>query len=169
MKYTKNLICNYKKIVIFGCSGSGKSTLAKQLSKEHNIPAFPLDKIKWSANWQKTSKKDVAKKLDEIISKDSYILEGRYNIKLQEFLDDCDLIIILDTPTYLCLYRSIKRTFISFATGKKGYREDLPKGCNESFGLGYLELLKIILNYKKTKGAEMTIALKDYMHKVKTI
>ena len=63
----------------------------------------------------------------------------------------------------------LKRTFKSFIAGKKGAREDLPAGCNESLGIGYLRFLNYTLNYNKLKGAEMIKHLEKHKHKVKTI
>lgn len=169
MQNIKDIIKKNKKIIIFGPPASGKSTLAKQISAKYNIPAYHLDKIKRKSNWQRTPKQEIAEKINKIFKQPTYIVEGSYGLELQEILEACDLIIILDTSTTVCFFRAIKRTFISFTTGKKGAREDLAEGCKESFGIGYLKLLRLILLYKKTKGIETIKALKKYQQKVKII
>jgi adenylate kinase family enzyme len=138
-----------KKIVILGSSGSGKSTLAKNLGEKYKIPVFYYDQIRWLENWQEPKKEYVLKQLDDISKKDSYIIEGTYSSKLKDIISKSDKIIVLEIPTYICTYRILKRTFLSFITLKNGARDDLPKGCNEKLGLGYLRFIRYTLTYNK--------------------
>jgi adenylate kinase family enzyme len=157
---------NTKKILILGSSGSGKSTLAKKLGKEHNIPVYNYDQIRWLENWQQPPREEVINKLKEITKQDSYILEGTYSSKMQDVVRDCDEIIVLAINPYLCTFRILKRTFLSFITGKKGAREDLPEGCNEKLGIGYLKFIRYTLLYYK-ELEEMFEEIKFYNSKIK--
>lgn len=165
----KDIILKNKKILILGSPGSGKSTFAKQVSVNKNIQAYHLDSIKRQTNWKKTPKNKVIETLKQIENQNSYIVEGSYDILLENIIHDCDLIIILNTPTIVCLKRVILRTFISFITGKKGARDDIAKDCREKLSIDYLRFLNMILNYKKTKGLIMLRNLEKYKHKIKVL
>lgn len=154
-----------KKVLILGSSGSGKSTLAAKLSKKHNIPVYYYDQIRWLKNWGQPTREEVISKLKDITQNDSYILEGTYSSKMKDIVADCDKIIVLAVPAWLCTYRILKRTFLSFITGKKGTREDLPEGCNEKLGIGYLKFIKYTLTYEK-ELKEMFKEIEDYDSKI---
>tara|TARA_Y100001960_G_scaffold327686_1_gene414732 strand:- start:816 stop:1325 length:510 start_codon:yes stop_codon:yes gene_type:complete len=153
------------KILILGSSGSGKSTLAKHLATQLNSQVFYYDQIRWLENWNQPSREEVISKLTEITKNESYILEGTYSSKLKLVADDCDMIIVLEIPTLRCTYRILKRTFTSFITGKKGAREDLPEGCNEKLGIGYLRFIKYTLTYHK-ELKEMYAELAEHKDKI---
>jgi len=154
-----------KKILILGSSGSGKSTLAQKISKEHDMPVFFYDQIRWLENWKQPSKEEIKSQLEEITKLDSYILEGTFSKKMMPIVKDCDRIIVLKVPTILCTYRILKRTFLSFITGKNGAREDLPQGCNEKLGIGYLRFIKYTLTYNK-ELEQMFEKLKGHENKI---
>ena len=90
-------IYNFKKISIIGCPGSGKSTLSVQLAKILNLEAIHLDKIYWKPYWVNISKEEFDEKHDEILKKESFILEK------------CDLVIYLDYDSQVCIDSYIQR------------------------------------------------------------
>ena len=65
------------KIYIIGPVGSGKTTLSRLLSEKYSIESYELDKIVWdddNGNIKRTDE-EIAKMFNEIISKDSWIIE----------------------------------------------------------------------------------------------
>ena len=102
-------IYNLKKISIIGCPGSGKSTLSVQLAKILNLEAIHLDKIYWKPYWVNISKEEFDEKHDEILKKESFILDGNYNRTISKRLEKCDLVIYLDYDSQVCIDSYIQR------------------------------------------------------------
>jgi len=107
-----------KKILIIGCSGAGKSYLARKLRDILHIDLYYLDCLYWKENWTSIEKEEFDKKLDEILIKDSFIIDGNYKRTLERRVIASDTIIYLDYDNLFCLNEVYKRN------GKE--REDLP-------------------------------------------
>lgn len=102
-------IYNFKKISIIGCPGSGKSTLSVQLAKILNLEVIHLDKVYWKPYWVNISKEEFDEKHDEILKKESFILDGNYNRTISKRLEKCDLVIYLDYDSQVCVDSYIQR------------------------------------------------------------
>jgi len=102
-------IYNFKKISIIGCPGSGKSTLSVQLGKILNLEVIHLDKVYWKPYWINISKEEFDEKHDEILKKESFILDGNYNRTISKRLEKCDLVIYLDYDSQVCIDSYIQR------------------------------------------------------------
>ena len=102
-------IYNFKKISIIGCPGSGKSTLSVQLAKILNLEAIHLDKIYWKPYWVNITEEEFDEKHDEILKKESFILDGNYNRTISKRLEKCDLVIYLDYDSQVCIDSYIQR------------------------------------------------------------
>ena len=121
------------KIHIIGCSGSGKTYLANALSKKHQLPHFDLDDIVWDHQAQaygvKAPPEQRDARLQEILRKRAWIIEGVYYKWVRQSFEDADVIYVLDMPGYLYKYRIIRR-FIRRKLGlEKGKRETLKSVC----------------------------------------
>lgn len=125
------------KIHIIGCSGSGKTYLAKLLSQKYSIPHFDLDEIQWDQNAPEYGVKMPVNKrterLQQILSNDSWIIEGVYYQWVQQCFEDADLIYVLDMARYLYISRILKRSVKRFLGLEKGKKETLK---SISFGHG---------------------------------
>lgn len=107
-----------KKIIIIGSPGSGKSTFSKKLHDIFNIPLYHLDLI-----WHKEDKTNISKdefdeKLNYILKKDSWIIDGNYNRTLEVRIKNADTIFLIDLSAQECLANIKERI------GKK--RSDMP-------------------------------------------
>jgi len=65
--------------------------------------------------------------MEALVSKEEWIIDGNYGRTMDIRLRKADTIIYLDYPTYLCLFRAIKRR-IQYH-GKT--RPDMGEGCKE--------------------------------------
>lgn len=92
-----------KRIMIAGCPGSGKSTLAVRLQEITGLPLYHLDSIWWKADRTHISRSEYDGRLDEIIQKDSWIIDGDYSRTYEPRIAACDTIIFLDLTEEECL------------------------------------------------------------------
>ena len=99
-----------KKIVIIGNGGTGKSTLAVRLGTKLGISPTPVDKLAWKPGFEHVPLDEFRVKLNEVIQKDSFIVDGwSYNATMKERLDAADTIIFLDYPVWFCYLYAAKR------------------------------------------------------------
>ena len=93
----------FKKIMIIGCSGAGKSVFARKLRDKTGLPLYYLDQI-----WHKPDKTNITRdefdaRLLEIVQKERWIIDGNYQRTMEMRLRACDMVILLDYPTEVCL------------------------------------------------------------------
>lgn len=110
------------KIYIIGPSGSGKTTLAKKLAKEYNTTAYELDCIKYDDEHDhvKRTPEEIEKLFNDIIKKDSWIIEDVGRDEFNKGLEVCDKIYYLKIPNIVIYGRVIKRWFKQ-KLGKEAY------------------------------------------------
>ncbi|MFT8710186.1 MAG: DNA topology modulation protein FlaR [Sporolactobacillus sp.] len=101
------------RIHIIRSVGSGKTTLACKISEKYDIPYYELDNIVWrrtkSGDIERTTNERDAY-LERIVSTKKWIIKGAQYHKwvLKSFIN-ADLVIFLDTPYLVRLYRITKR------------------------------------------------------------
>lgn len=133
-----------KRIAIIGCGGSGKSTLARQLGEILGIEVIHLDRLNWQPGWVATPKEEWEALQEEIVQRDSWIIDGNYGGTMTIRLAAADTVIFLDYPTLTCLYRALKRRILY--RGRN--RPDIGPGCPEKIDLSFI---KWIWEYRRTR------------------
>lgn len=106
------------KIIVIGCPGSGKSTFSKKLSQKINVPLYHLDMMKWNSDATVVSQEVFESRLNEVLQKNQWIIDGNYGGTMKRRMECCDSIIFLDYSVETCLAGVMERR------GKK--RSDLP-------------------------------------------
>ena len=129
-----------KRILVIGSGGAGKSTFSRRLHEITGIELIHLDKLYWQPNWVEPSKDVWQKKVETLLKKASWIMDGNYGGTMEIRIAACDTIVFLDLPRAVCVWRAYKR----FLFYKKNGRPDMAEGCPEKFDL---EFLKWIWNY----------------------
>ena len=153
-------ISNYKRIIIFGSPGSGKSTLALRLSSQLNIPVYHLDAYYYLENWVPRPKEDFTQSVLEIMGKDEYIIDGNCaRIMLEQHVSSVDLIIYLDVPRWICLWRVIKRYWSH--TSPAALKDRAP-GCEEK--LDWYFLSHHLWTYKLRQEPRIQACMQKYPH-----
>ena len=107
-----------RKVIVIGCPGAGKSTFARKLRDATNLPLYYLDML-----WHKEDKTNISReefdtKLNDILEKDKWIIDGNYLRTLEMRLKECDTVFLLDYSLEVCLAGAKSRI------GKK--RVDMP-------------------------------------------
>lgn len=147
-----------ERIVVIGCGGAGKSTFSRNLSNKLDIPVYHLDKFFWNKGWVETKQEKFDDKLNKIVNEDKWIIDGNYIRTLEMRAEKADTIIFINMPTYLCLYRIMKRRVMY--RGKS--RPDMAEGCPE--GIDF-EFFKWVLTYNKKVRPKILENLKRYKDK----
>lgn len=94
---------NMRRVIVIGCPGSGKSTFSKVLHTVTDIPLYHLDMMYWNADKTTVEKSIFLERLDEVLKKDSWIIDGNYASTMERRMSVCDTVIFLDYPTEICL------------------------------------------------------------------
>ena len=123
-----------QRIMIMGCCGAGKSTLSKKLHQITGIELIHLDQYYWNENWVETEPKKWKNTVENLASKEAWIIDGNYGGTLDIRTKKADTIIFLDFPTIICMKRVLHRTW----KYHKKTRPDMTEGCNERFDLDFL-------------------------------
>ena len=127
---------NYR-ILVLGAPGSGKSTLTSRLSISLKTEAIHLDKYYWQPNWVETESEVWDFKINELLNKESYIMDGNYITSLSERIKYATHIVYLDIPWYTSVYRIIMR-MIKY---RNKPRPDMNAECKERLNLEFIQFL----------------------------
>lgn len=143
-----------QRILILGCPGSGKSTLARELAERTGLPLVHLDQIYWRPGWVEPSKEEWHAQLPEILARPAWILDGNYGGSIALRLEAADTAILLDRPTWLCLFRIFRRSVLTWGR----IRPDMAEGCSERFDL---QFFAYVLNFRRAKLPKVMTGLRD--------
>ena len=133
-----------KRILVLGPSGSGKTTLAEKIGYILQIPILHLDRYFWNTGWVETPSSEWHQKVRNLISGDSWVMDGNYTSNLAMRARAADTIIFIKSPRRLSYLRAFQRIFRNFGRT----RPELPEGCPERIDI---EFLKYIWKYPSTK------------------
>lgn len=131
-----------ERVLVLGSSGSGKSTFARQLGKKLSIEVIHLDSHYWQPDWTYTPEDKWAQKLERLLEKENWIMDGNYLPTLSQRLLYADTVIFLDLNRVKCLWRCVGR----YLKYKGENRPELAAGCNEKIDKDFL---KWIWNYPR--------------------
>lgn len=92
-----------KKVIIIGCPGSGKSTFARKLAEKSGLPLFHLDLLYWNSDKTTASKDVFRERLNNILIKDEWIIDGNYGSTMELRISACDTVFFLDYDVDVCL------------------------------------------------------------------
>ena len=142
-----------KKVIIIGCCGSGKSTLARHLHACTGIPLFHLDQLNWNENKTTVEKEVFLKRVQDVIQKDSWIIDGNYGSSIEMRMQACDTVFFLDYPVDICIQGIHERV------GK--IRTDMPWVEHEVDE----DLIEFVKNYEREDRPEVLNLLSKYKEK----
>ncbi len=144
-----------KRIMIIGCAGTGKSSLSLLLGSTLDLPVYHLDKTFWKPNWERISAAEWIQYQTAIVQEESWIIDGNYSNTMEIRFKRANVVVYLDFPRALCLWRVIKRRFQYHNRA----RPDLNIECKEKIDL---EFLQWIWNYPKRSKPKTKAFLKYY-------
>lgn len=117
-----------KRIMIVGAAGSGKSTAARAIGERLGLPVFHMDRdVYWLPNWEERPEPDRQARVADLVNQDAWVFEGSYSRTFSLRLTRAEMLIWLDPPLLLRLFRVIRRTFQQRGES----RSDMAEGCVE--------------------------------------
>lgn len=125
-----------KKIVVFGKPGSGKSTLSKNLASATGIKMHALDSIVYKKNGDLVDRKMFDEKHENLLSSDSWIIDGFGPIEsFNKRLDVADTLIYIDLPYIISYWLVTKRLLKGMVIKPGGWPDgsSILKGTLESY------------------------------------
>ncbi|MNV61597.1 topology modulation protein [compost metagenome] len=108
-----------------------------------------MDTYYWNADWVPKPNEEWNNIVEQFINEEHWIMDGNYSRTMDIRINKADLIIFLDMPRLLCIYRIIKRRIIYH----KKSRPDMNQECPEKLDWDFV---KWVWNYRK-KGRVNTI------------
>jgi adenylate kinase family enzyme len=122
-----------RRIRIVGISGAGKTRLAAAAARRLEVAHLELDALFWDTGWRHRDRAGAHALLDEFLAThpDGWVADGNWNNALDGRLeppDEVDLIVWLDHPRWLVMWRVVTRTIRRGITGQElwhGNRERL--------------------------------------------
>lgn len=143
------------KIYIIGPPASGKTTLSKMLSKRYNIKSYELDCIVWDDNNHiMRDDKTIKRMFNDILVRDSFIIEDVGRSIFREGLKKCDKIYYIKMNKLEAYKRVIKR-LINQKLGKEAY--NYPPSFR-----ALIDMIKVVNSYYKREKKKL-----DYINKFK--
>lgn len=142
-----------KKIIIIGCPGSGKSTFSKSFKILTGLSLYHLDMLKWNSDKTTVSKKIFQERLDNVLEKNEWIIDGNYISTMEYRMKQCDTVFFLDYPREVCL-SGIKQRI-----GKQ--RSDIP-WIEENEDPEFMDFVK---NFEKDTRPKIMDLLRKYSHR----
>lgn len=154
----------YNRILILGCPGSGKTHYAKKLGSLLGYSLYSLDDLYWKANWQRPLDKEFIELLEPIVEMEQWIIEGNYSRFLDIRLQHAEVVVLLDKPTLICLFRVIRRAF------KRKFisQADLPASVRNGTNSGKFRFdphfFRLILRFRKETKPVMLEKISQTKH-----
>lgn len=127
----------YQRIMVAGCSGSGKSTFSRELASKTSLPLIHLDAEYWLPGWVEPSKSDWRASMKELVTQEQWIMDGNFSSTWDIRLPRTELVIYLQYPLWLMLWRATKRMLQ--LNGQ--VRPDMAPGCPERFNWAFYHFM----------------------------
>ena len=121
----------FQRIVVVGTTGSGKTTVAGRLERILGISHVELDSLNWEPNWTSLAEIDpdrFRQRVREAVSVQAWVVDGSYSVVRDLVWPKATMLVWLDYPLRLILWRLLLRTLRRIVT-----KEVLWSGNQESF------------------------------------
>ena len=101
-----------ERILIIGSPCSGKSRLARTMGKKLSLPVVHLDKLWWKRGETALTREEFDTRLDGVLEKDAWIMDGNFQRTLDRRIQKCDAIVYLDFGRWECLMGLFQRFLV---------------------------------------------------------
>lgn len=133
-----------RRVMIIGGPGSGKSTLALEVAAILGLSVTHLDRMHWNAGWTFRDLDAVRPELLALYDRDSWVIEGNYSDTWEIRRARSDMLIMLDVPTWLRMWRVLRRSLRHYGQA----RPELAEGCPEQISFDFY---RFVLGYARQR------------------
>ena len=145
----------YDRIAVIGCPGSGKSFLARQIAERTGHPLIHMDYEIWQPGWVKPSKEELIAMQREWMQAERWLIDGHWGGTLELRFAAADLVLCLDLPRWLCVWRVLRRRRKS----RPDMRPDV-QAERSLFSKDFRGFLRFVWYYRK-KNLPRVMALRE--------
>lgn len=135
------------RVLVIGSPGTGKTTFSKKLAAKTGLPLIHLDLLyhdKSKDYYNEINKEAWYAKVEELIRKDKWIIDGNYNSTLEARVSRADTIIFLDFSTSKALRGVLDRRIKLH----NKVRDDMPSDWSEHIDWSFI---RYVWEYNKNK------------------
>ena len=140
-----------RRIAIMGGPGSGKSTLARALGARLDLPVF----IHWKPDWVERPQSEKRTLVRDVLAQEAWVFEGGFSAIQAERLARAEVVIWLDLPYALRMWRVLRRT----ARWYGQVRPDMQDGCPEGRNPEMLAFWRFIWRTRHRSRAKIATSL----------
>lgn len=141
-----------QRVLVIGSGGAGKTRFAQALALKSGLPLIHLDALFWQPGWVEPANGQWISTIEKLIAAPRWIMDGNYGGTMATRIAACDTVIFLDMPTYVCLWRVVKRRFAHQGRA----RAEMPDDCHERLSWRFLGW---IASYRQSKRPGILSAL----------
>jgi adenylate kinase family enzyme len=153
------------KIAVVGYSGSGKSTFSKKLSSHYQISVLHLDTIYFNTGMTINDKTETERRIFDVMTASSWIIDGTYRYLAQERLEHADHIFLFNMNRWTCFFGFLRRYF----KYRKKQRDTMALGNPERLDFSFIKWIlwdgrkkdtRVLFNHYQTSYANKLIKFK---------
>ena len=123
---TVNRPRNTDRIVVLGTTGAGKTMLAREIARALCVQHFELDYYRFREDWVEVPNDEFRESVREALRGDSWVADGNYGLARDVIWPRATLLVWLDYPIYVVMWRLFWRTL-----GRGVLRKELWHGNRE--------------------------------------
>jgi adenylate kinase family enzyme len=106
------------KVAITGASGNGKTTLAQEIERVAGLRHIEIDALHHGPNWESCGAEVLRDRVIAATAGDGWVTDSTYKRMLGDLIPArADLVVWLDLPVPLVLWRLLRRTYVRITRG----------------------------------------------------
>ena len=107
------------RLAVVGTTGSGKTHLARQIAVRLGVPHVELDALHWEPNWTMAETARFRDRVACAVAEGAWVVDGNYSKVRDIVWPRAEVLVWLDYPLSVSLWRLTRRTLTRIVTGEE--------------------------------------------------